>query len=272
VEWQIRDVLGTVRTIRTSAFLVKSAPVRLFSPQTYFKEKENSNANLYVDFQRTELTLHDGSILTFPFAQINIPYMLPDWQPVVGITLQDQPMMTDRKSICMSVAHETNQNLTQPQKELLTWHWKLGHCNFSWVQRLASDPRSEKRRRVLTPTTQISTAKPPYCAACIFSKIKRKQPPGSTGGKPPPTMQIRSGDLRPRQCVSVDQYVSSVPGRLPNTMGKESSKLKYNGGTMFVDHASSHLSCKPNFITSRRNSSVKDLSNMWEQDSVVSSR
>jgi hypothetical protein len=58
-----------------------------FQSSTYFKENESSNANLYVDFQRTELTLHDGSILTFPSAQNNIPYMLTDWQPVVGITL-----------------------------------------------------------------------------------------------------------------------------------------------------------------------------------------
>jgi hypothetical protein len=44
---------------------------------------------LYVDHQRTELTLHDGSTLTFPFADNNIPFMLTDWQPIVGITLQD---------------------------------------------------------------------------------------------------------------------------------------------------------------------------------------
>jgi hypothetical protein len=44
MEWQIRDVLGTVRTIRTRGYLVKSAKVRLFSPQTYFKEVEMSDA------------------------------------------------------------------------------------------------------------------------------------------------------------------------------------------------------------------------------------
>jgi hypothetical protein len=241
IEWQIRDVLGTVRTVRTHAYLVKSAQVRLFSPQTYFKELESSNASLYVDYQRTELTLHDGSILTFPFADNNIPYMLTDWQPIVGITIQDQPMMTDSKSINMSVAHETNQNLTRAQKELLTWHWKLGHCNFPWVQRLAGDPRSEKRRQVLTTSNQISTVKPPYCAACMFSKFKRKTSAGKIGGTPPPEMRIRAGDLQPGDCVSVDQYVSSVPGRLPNTMGKEPSKLKYHGGTIFVDHASSFI-------------------------------
>jgi hypothetical protein len=119
MEWQVRDILGSVRTIRTRGYLVKSAKVRLFSPQTYFKEVNDSSACPYVDHQRTELTLHDGSVLTFPFAENYIPYMLTDWQPIVGITLQDHPMMSDQNSICMSVADETNQNLTQAQKELL---------------------------------------------------------------------------------------------------------------------------------------------------------
>jgi hypothetical protein len=99
----------------------------------------------------------------------------------------------------------------------------------------------KRRRRVLNTNNQISTARPPFCAACLLSKIKRKTSPGNVGGKPPREMQIRSGDLRPGECVSMDQYVSSVPGRLPHTMGKEAPKLKYHGGTIFVDHASSFI-------------------------------
>jgi hypothetical protein len=41
--------------------------------------------------------------------------------------------------------------------------------------------------------------------------------------------------------VSIDQYVSSIPGRLPHTKGKESPKDKFNGGTIFVDHASAYI-------------------------------
>jgi hypothetical protein len=160
IEWQIRDVLGTIRTIRTHGYLVRSAPVRLFSPQTYFKEADAGN--LYVDHQRAELTLHDNSILTFPFAENNIPYMLTDWQPIVGITFQDQSILTP-KTLNMSVASETNQNLTSKQKELLKWHWKLGHANFGWIQRLASVPKND-RRRILLPKQVLSTTDPPFCA------------------------------------------------------------------------------------------------------------
>ena len=37
----------------------------------------------------------------------------------------------------------------------------------------------------------------------------------------------------------MDQYVSKTNGRLPNTRGKESEHEVYNGGTIFVDAATS---------------------------------
>jgi hypothetical protein len=183
---------------------VKTAKIRLFSPQSYFKEAELGS--LYVDFQRTELTLHDGSILTFPFADNNIPYMLPDWQPIVGITLEDSSTLTIPVTVNMSVAEESNQNLTASQKELLTWRWKMGHCHLDWIQRLASVPRAQ-RRRVIHSKFPISTAHPPYCAACALSKFKARKAPGTVDGKARSEMKIRAGDLQPGDFVSVDQYV-----------------------------------------------------------------
>ncbi|KAG7349585.1 reverse transcriptase RNA-dependent DNA polymerase [Nitzschia inconspicua] len=236
VEWQIRDVFGNVKTIRTTAYLVPTAPVRLMSPQTYFREGESGE--LRVDHLKAEVTLHDGSVLTFPFAENMLPYMLPDWQPVVGVTFQDHSVLCDQPLIHMSVADETNQNLTAAQKELLKWHWKLGHGHFGWIQRLAS---TRNRRSILETKHSLSTVPLPYCAPCSLAKLKRRMPPGTVGGEPPPEMQIRAGDLQPGDCVSVDQYVSAVPGRLPNTEGKELPKDKYHGGTIFVDHASSYI-------------------------------
>ncbi|KAG7369081.1 reverse transcriptase RNA-dependent DNA polymerase [Nitzschia inconspicua] len=238
VEWQVRDFLGNVRTIRTKAYLVRTAPVRLLSPQTYFKE--GLRGRLTVTHDRTELTLHDGSILSLPFADNHLPYLFPDWQPVVGLTRDDASLLGSAPTVALSVADETNQNLTSSQKELLLWHWRLGHSHFSWVQRLASAPRTD-RRHILTTKTTCSTASPPCCAACSLAKLKRRTPPGPVGGIAPPAMQIRSDDLHPGDCISVDQYVSSVPGRLPHTAGKESLKDKYHGGTIFVDHATSFL-------------------------------
>jgi hypothetical protein len=51
-------------------------------------------------------------------------------------------------------------------------------------------------------------------------------------------MAIRSDSLDPGDCVSIDQYQSSFPGRLSSTKGKEPRKLQYTGGTIYVDSAS----------------------------------
>jgi hypothetical protein len=48
---------------------------------------------------------------------------------------------------------------------------------------------------------------------------------------------LRRDHLEPGQMVSVDQYISALPGRLPSPKGKEAKKDKYCGGTIFVDHA-----------------------------------
>ena len=51
-------------------------------------------------------------------------------------------------------------------------------------------------------------------------------------------MIIKSNDLRPGDCASMDQHICKTPGRLPNTYGKEDVSQQYAGGTIFVDHAS----------------------------------
>ena len=51
-------------------------------------------------------------------------------------------------------------------------------------------------------------------------------------------MDIRENNLKPGNCVSVDQYLSSITGRLLHTKGKEPTKDKYNGGSLFYDHSS----------------------------------
>jgi hypothetical protein len=48
-------------------------------------------------------------------------------------------------------------------------------------------------------------------------------------------------NLKPGDRVSLHQYVSSVPGRLAHTYGKEKKRDKLTGGTIFVDHATGHV-------------------------------
>ena len=159
VQWTVRDVFGTVRTIKTTAYYVPSASIRLFSPQTYFQE--NDAGRFVMEARRTILTLADGSEIEFPYNPgSNLPLMLPAGSPsMVGMTWEDTAMLADGHSVgnYMSVAAEINQNLTASQKELLTWHWKLGHASLRWVQSLARDPQDSSRRMVL-PTKHPKTS------------------------------------------------------------------------------------------------------------------
>jgi len=54
-------------------------------------------------------------------------------------------------------------------------------------------------------------------------------------------MALRRNVLTVGQTVSLDQYVSSTPGRLPHTKGREPTAMKFTGGTLFVDHCTKFM-------------------------------
>jgi hypothetical protein len=185
VEWTIRDLFGITRKIRAQAFYVPIATIRLFSPQAYFQEHE---AGQYVmTAKHCVLTLADGSLLEFPYNhESNLPLMLPSGRlAVAGITLQDQQYLSNRLllSSFLLVADKTNQNLTASQKELLLWHWKLGHASFQWIQQLAStpcDPLDGLGSPILTTKQpRVSSCPSPLCTACQLVK-QHCRGPGSS--------------------------------------------------------------------------------------------
>lgn len=246
VRWTIRDVFGVVRTIETEAYYVPGAAIRLFSPQQYFQEYDAGS--LWCDARRAVLTLADGSGVEFPYnSGSNLPLMLPDTIMQVGMTFEDSELFKDLgTSANITVADVENQNLTASQKELLTWHWKLGHANFRWIQKLATKSK-DTPDGIVTPILKtkeprVSSCVNPLCTACQMAKQNRRSP-GVVVGSPvsEKEMSLRQDKLEPGQMVSIDQYYSALPGRLPHTKGKEPKQTKYNGGTIFVDHATSHI-------------------------------
>jgi hypothetical protein len=80
------------RKIRTTAYYVPDASIRIFSPQTYFKEKKAES--LIITHDRTTLTLKDGSRMDFPYQENNLPLMLTDDHSTtkaltLGLTFED---------------------------------------------------------------------------------------------------------------------------------------------------------------------------------------
>ena len=245
VSWSVKDIFGVVRTIKTRAYYVPDASIRLFSPQTYMQTV--GKGHMLVHAQRTVLQVSDGTDLVFPYHQSsNLPYMLTAPQAQLGLTYEDTVTLSSSSVGCyLSVADQVNQNITPTQKELLKWHWRLGHVHFAWLQRLAATTRNSERPELPVLTSKysaLSTCAPPMCAACQLGKLNRR---GTTNkieiGRPEQEMLLRQNQITPGSLVSADQYISSVLGRRPHTKGKEPKHERFVGGTLFVDHATSYV-------------------------------
>ena len=244
VEWRVRDALGQTRTIRTMAFYVPCATVRLFSPQTYFME--HRAGCVVLDRFGAKLQLPDDSLLEFPFQPNNLPFMLTEKHfdrkiPDVSLGQTDMALLSTVTdwSGCLNVADDANVNLKPSQRELLLWHQKFNHCDMQRIQSLCVE-LSDHPPIVIPKEKRVSSCVRPLCATCQLANQGRRSPEVkiSVPIKPP---QLRSGDLVPGSRVSLDQFMSSAHGRLPNTKGKEKKSKKFTGGTLFYDHASGHI-------------------------------
>ena len=133
VEWNIQDATGMIKILRCEAYYVPQAKIRLFSPQQHFQD--NNGGTLLCDQFKVQLTLFDGGTLEFPYQAHNrLPLMLTrDYfqssDRCAGLTVQECTYLANTQAL-PSIVDTTNQNLTGAQKELLLWHWKLGHVNM----------------------------------------------------------------------------------------------------------------------------------------------
>ena len=98
---------------------------------------------------------------------------------------------------------------------------------------------------------------PPLCASCLAAKARRKAS-GAKHVTVDPEIEdiLRSNDMDPGSVVSVDQYESSVRGRLPSSRGREAMSQRYVGGTLFYDHASGKI-----FVRHQKSLSAYDMIN-----------
>ena len=74
------------------------------------------------------------------------------------------------------VTDEHNQNLTNLQKTMLQWHWKLGHVGFQRLQWIGCQGWLGKPGERFG----ISSVQPPKCGSCQFGKQERNPKAGST--------------------------------------------------------------------------------------------
>ena len=188
VEWSVRDSLGRTSVIRTQAYYLPSATVRLFCPYQYHDEHNQPGSDVGTYSCRdNKLTFVDeyGTHLQFVLTPSRrLPIMdLDESVPQVGVTdrmfynftvIRDDPE-------AQHLFDEANHNLTNPQKELKLWHCRLAHAGFPWVQDLMRVQKTlvgDHGREPIIPTKFATSSRcsVPKCSACIFAKQHRRTP------------------------------------------------------------------------------------------------
>ena len=222
IRWYVLDDTGKLRAIEAEGYYLPELHTRLLSPQAYFKRK---GGQMIIKGDKAEFHWKTGGTLTIRYDRRSLlpiarGYNTATPENVVG-------------SINLCVTDEANQNLSGNQKELLRWHFKLGHMGFAWVQWLARNDFLPRR---------IANVDLPLCASCRYGAAQQTPTgkavhtilPESKGG----SGNLKTDDCTPGQRISVDQYESRVRGRLWSSFGKTKEENMYCGGTIFVDHAS----------------------------------
>ena len=143
------------------------------------------------------------------------------------------------------VASADNVHLSGAQKELITWHWKLG-IDMRRIQELMRTHALEEPSgitgvmdKVIQPQIPAASSCPiPICQSCLLSKARQRNPKVVKSKALP---QREAALTRDQYCtgdfVSMDQYVVKTPGRLPEGYGREGENNRFHGGTIFRDAA-----------------------------------
>jgi Reverse transcriptase (RNA-dependent DNA polymerase) len=238
VHWNVVDAQGTIRTIQTRALYVPNCSQRLLSPQAYLQDLQRLHPDREyhstLNSQGFQLLENEQPLYTVELdGRTNLP---------TSLAYRSKGIMQSIDYLNLCVTDSKNQNITESQKELLRWHFRLGHIRFESVQMLLRSGVLAVSEAMKALHRAAAKAELPRCASCQFGKAKVKPSPG----KPRPTEPDNSGALRkdkllPGQQVSVDHFVGGPKGRLYTSKGKTDSGKMYAGGAIFVDHASSFI-------------------------------
>ena len=255
VEWEVRDSFGNTSKIRTVAYLIPEASIRLFSPQRYCS---TGSAHFAGDGDNILFTsTNEGQELVMTYQPHNrLPLLTmaaEDEVAYAGISMKMALPSTASTTIeARELLMQENYNMRPDQKELCLWHQRLCHAGFSWVQDLMRPKKNEygtdPEPAVIQLSKHLQSASCcdiPKCAGCLYAKMHRISTGSQvTRDRPEKEMAIRRGAMHPGDRVSVDQYQSTTLGRKAHTKGKEDESQKYNGGTIFVDHYSGYVHVK----------------------------
>ena len=236
VKWTMHDERGTLRNFLLPALWVPDCHSRLLSTNVLLRHYENENLIQRASFIRLSGHPHDKTRSSF---------LVPlDYQSGLLKATMFRSEGVEEATACLgkviSAIRSENLNLSEPEKEFLKRHYRLGHLSFRRIQSLLRTgifSNTESSRTLHRAACRIRH--PPRCAACLYGKQSARPIPRhssrvvrDTGGS------LLSGNLSPGQCTSVDHFICSTKGRRLDSAGKTKEEKMFSGGIVFVDHAS----------------------------------
>ena len=221
------------------AYYVPKVRVRLLSTTSLLQKYEGES--IKVEAHQLTLSGIEGDIeRSTVIAHVNPDNNLPTSD---AYRQTDTPKAAECLNATITAVNENNLNLSEPEKELLRWHYRLGHMSFKKIQFLLRTgvlTRSNNKRHLHQAACKIEN--PPKCAACQFGKQHRRPAPGKTISTVRDAVGVlKDGHLIPGQQISVDHFLCSTKGRLFTSAGKTADNEMYVGGCLFNDHASGYV-------------------------------
>ena len=135
----------------------------------------------------------------------------------------DGPTTTDVAQRPTIITDEEDRITETPTAELLRYHYDMGHNSFAKLQQMA-------KQRVLPH--HLSSCAIPVCSACQYAKATRRPWRAKTTSS-----HDRSTPSKPGEVISVDQFVSPVPGLIAQMTGFI-TKQRYKYATVYIDQYS----------------------------------
>ena len=174
VLWSVVDTTGMLRHFKVKAYYVPSSYIRLLSLHALLQHNEGESITVENDCLILSGVADNDSrnSIRVPFhpvsrLPISTAYRYNDMAiDFLGPVAEAQAIYSASSAVSPS-----NSNLSEAEKELLRWHFKLGHIAFTKVQALMRTgvlSHSEGTRRLHRAAANLSTA--PKCAACTFAK------------------------------------------------------------------------------------------------------
>ena len=222
----------TERVLELPAFYVPSCNTRIASLQAILDEcrgetfqMDKDRLVLSGDDVEPPLVVPIDPRTKLPTATLSFDVPPPSYYVVDVAALQSYSAVNNTLPSTSQppLTASSNINLTEPEKELLRWHQRLGHISIKriqWMMRQGFLATSERLRCLHASASKLHQG--PMCTACQYAKQRRKTAPGSIK-KTVPTMEnaLKENNMFPGSRISVDHFEANPRGRLLNMFGKE---------------------------------------------------